>query len=248
MPSTAWVSPPSSGAGASRSSRGCARAPSPRAGSPAAAPPPASPAAAAAAERGDEPLALALEQRRVVVQIERRREEVLLRRVLLEAAHEVADGDVELVGAHHRHVQQHVADLARDRLDLPLRHPEQHLELDVSAHAPLPREQPRVRDVEQVVSRDAEPHRARALGLHRGVQAAEVVGIRVDLRAVRRERPAVHDGVDPLHRQVRALDQPHLDGGAPAVHPLLRPRGQAVERRERVGEVRLQDDPRLQDP
>ena len=63
-------------------------------------------------------------------------------------------------------------DLARHRRDLSLGHPEQHLELEVGrgtgirrgAEAPLPREQPGVRDVEQVVARDADPHRPRVLG------------------------------------------------------------------------------------
>ncbi len=83
-----------------------------------------------ALQRDREAADLPLQQVVVVVQPERGRQEVLTGRVLLEPPHEVADRDVELVRLHHGDVEQHVPDLAAHRLDLPLRHAEQHLELD----------------------------------------------------------------------------------------------------------------------
>jgi hypothetical protein len=59
-------------------------------------------------ERGREPVAFA----RVdagVVELEQARHEVLARRVLFEPAHQIADGGVELVGVHHRRVEQQPA-------------------------------------------------------------------------------------------------------------------------------------------
>ena len=87
-------------------------------------------AVGAAHERPAESLFLSGEQCRVVGEVERRREEVLRRRVLLQPPHEVTDGDIELVRAHNGHVEQNLADLGSDGLHLPLRHAEQHLELD----------------------------------------------------------------------------------------------------------------------
>ncbi len=58
----------------------------------------------------------------------------------------------------------------------------------------------------------------------------------------------MHDGVHPLHREVRALHQTHLDARAAGRDPLLRPRGEALERRKRVGKVGLQHDAGLEPP
>ena len=197
-------------------------------------------------ERREEAVALAVEHRGDIGELERRREEVVARRVLLESAHEVADRDVELVRAHDGHVEEHVADLARDRGDLALRHAEQHLELEVVAHPGLAGEQPRVGDVEEVVPGDADAHRCGVLGPQREVEAADVVRVGVDLGVVGGERPVVHDGIHSLHREVRALHEAHLDARAAAGHPLLRPRRELLQRRERVGEVGLEHDARLE--
>ena len=201
---------------------------------------------AARAVRRDEAIALALEQRLVVGQVERRGEEVLGGGVLLQAPHEVADRDVELVRAHDRHVQQHVADLAGDRGDLTLRHAEEHLELDALASAALVGEQPGVGDVEEVVAGDADPHGGGVVGVQREVQAPQVVGVGVDLGVVGRERPPVHHGIHSLHREVRALHEPHLDARAARRDALLRPRGELLEGGERIGQVGLQHDAGLE--
>ena len=197
-------------------------------------------------ERVEEAAGLAGEERLVVVQVERRGEEVLGRRVLLQPPHEVADGHVELGGRHDRHVQQHRTDFAGHRLHLPLSHAEQHLELDRVADAPLPGPQPRVGDAEEVVAGHADPHGRRVLGPQRPVEAAQVVGVGVELGVVGRGRPPVQRRLDVLHREVRALHEAHLDAGSPVDHAVLRPGGELLEGRERVGEVGLQHDPGLE--
>ena len=96
------------------------------------------------------------------------------------------------------------------------------------AHAALAGQQPGVGDVEQVVARDADPHGGRVLGPQRVVEAAQVVRVGVELGVVGRERPVVHHGVHPLHREVRALDQADLDARAARGDALLRPRGELL--------------------
>ena len=57
-----------------------------------------------------------------------------------------------------------------------------------------------------------------------------------------RELPAVHDRVDALHREVRTLDETHLDARAPGIHARARPRRELLQRGQRVGKVGLQHD------
>ena len=56
----------------------------------------------------------------------------------------------------------------------------------------------------------------------------------------------MHRGIHPLHREVRALDETHLDARAAGVDALGRPFGEAAEGRQRVGQVGLQHDARLE--
>ena len=53
-------------------------------------------------------------------------------------------------------------------------------------------------------------------------------------------------GVDALHREVRALDEPDLDAGAARGDPRRRELDQALQRGQRVRQVRLQHDARLE--
>ena len=102
------------------------------------------------------------------------------------------------------------------------------------------------RDVEEVVAGDAEPHVREPLGLHRPVEHAQVVRVGGALRGLGGERPAVQLGVDALHRQVRALHEPHLHRRAPGRDAGAGARLHALHRIERVGEVRLQHDADLE--
>ncbi len=201
--------------------------------------------AAGLRERGQgvaEPCFLAGEERGRRRQREDRRHEVLLRRAFLEPSDQVGDRHVELARVDDRRVEQQRADRATDRLGLPLRHAEQHLELDAVTDAALPGEQPGVRDVEQVVPGDADAHVRDALGREGPVEHALVVGVRVLLRVPGGERPPVHRGLDLLHRQVRALDEADLDVGTAAGTTSGRPLLQVLHRGERVRQVRLEHD------
>ena len=197
-------------------------------------------------ERADVPLLFAVEQPLVVGELEHRRHEVVVARVLFESADEVRDRHVELARVHDRRVEQQVAHVAAHRLGLAGRHAEQHLELDAVVDAALACGEPGVGDVEEVVAGDAELHGVRALGRHRPVQHALVVRVGVLLGAVRRERPAVHGGVDVLHGEVRALHHAHLDGRPARGTPGLRPGRELLHRGERIGQVRLQHDAGLE--
>ena len=193
---------------------------------------------------GQEAVALAVEDGRVGGDVEDPGHEVLRRRVLLQAAHQVGDGDVELARVHHRHVEQEVADLAaHDRLQVG-GHAREHLELhgpallQAAGRAQLDGEG----DVEQVLAGHAQPHGAGALGGHGPLQHPLVVGVRGPLGGPGGGLPAVDLGVDPLHGQVRALDEAHLDGRPAVGHAPGRPGLEAVHGRRGVGQVGLQDD------
>jgi hypothetical protein len=197
-------------------------------------------------ERREEPPLLTLEHRLVRRQLEDGRHEVLARRVLFEAADEVADGDVELTGVHDRGVEQQAADVVLDEFGLPLGHAEQHLELDAVAHPAGLGQQVRERDVEEVVTGDADAHGAGAVGGESPGEDPLVVRVAVLLRAVGRERPLVHGRVDGLHREVGALDHAHLDRGPSGVDPGRGPVGEPLQGAEGVGQVGLQHDAGLE--
>ncbi len=199
-----------------------------------------------ALQRRAEPRLLPGEQLGRRAQLEHRRHEVLLARVLLQSADEVRDGHVELGRVHDGRVEQEPADGALHGLGLAGRHAEQHLELDAGGDAALLREQPRVRDVEEVVPGDADLHGVGRGGLERVLEHPLVVRVGLLLGGPGGDGPVVHAAVDLLHREVRALHDADLDGRAARRAPLLRPCRQPLEAGERVGEVRLQHDPGLE--
>jgi hypothetical protein len=196
--------------------------------------------------RGEEAVALAIEQRLVAVQLKHGGHEVLLARVLFQATDEVGDGNGEFGRPHHGRVQQQPADLLLDLLGLAGGHSEEHLELDPVLHAALPGEQPREGDVEQVVAGDADLHGGRVLRGEGVVEHPQIVGVGLALGRVCGERPAVHGGIHVLHGEVGALDQAHLDGGT-AVGPTLgRPLGEPRDGADGIRKIRLQHDARLE--
>ncbi len=149
---------------------------------------------------------------------------------------------------HDGGVEQKAADVGLHGLGLTCRHAEEHLELDPMLDAAAPGEQLRERDVEEVVAGDTDANGVRALGSERPVEQPLVVGVRLGLGVPRRERPAVQCRIDPLHGEIRALDQAHLDTGTARGATPERPLGEALQRRERVGQVGLQHDPGLEVP
>ena len=147
---------------------------------------------------------------------------------------------------HDRCVEEQSTDIAFDRLRLPGRHAEEHLEIDPVQDAALLREQPRESQVEQVVAGHSDADSVGALRGEGPVEHALVVGVGLELGRQGRQRPAVHGGINALHRQVGALHHAHLDAGATRLPARYRPRGEPVQGRERVGQVCLQHDSRFQ--
>ena len=108
--------------------------------------------------------------------------------------------------------------------------------------AALLREQPGVCHVEQVVTRDSDAHGIRALRGECPVEHALVVRVALLFRPPGRKRPVVHGRVDLLHCEVGALDDANLDARSAVAPPRCRPPGEPLQRRERIGQVRLQHD------
>src|SRR5215472_8177228 len=109
-------------------------------------------------EGREEAVALTAPVRGALLEAEDVAEEIVLRGVLVEAAHEIGDGAVEILRAHHRRIEKEPAGACLDRTSLMVGHPFQHLELD-KGHGTLVRAQEEtVGHVEEVVGGDAEMH------------------------------------------------------------------------------------------
>ena len=189
-----------------------------------------------------EAVALAVEDLLVAGQVEDAGHEVLRRRVLLQAAHQVGDGDVELVGVDDGHVQQEVAGVAaHDLLDAG-GHAGEHLELDAVLNAACSAQLEGEGDVEEVLARHAQADVAGALGRHRPGEHALVVGVSGLLGGPGGQLPAVDLGIDLLHGQVGALDDADLDARAAGGDTLGGPLLEALHGAQGVGQVGLQDD------
>lgn len=123
--------------------------------------------------------------------VEDRVEEVAGGGVLLEAADEVADRDVEVLGRDDGGVEEHGADGLLDGARLRGRHALEHLDVEGVGHASLLREEVGGGDVEEVVARDTDADRGGA-AVDRGggvlaqgaLDAAQVVGVDLGLRVV----------------------------------------------------------------
>jgi len=135
-----------------------------------------------------------------------------------------------------------VTHLAAHHLRQARCHAGEHLDLDVVPHPAAARQDPRERDVEDVLTGDAEADGAGAFGRHRPVHDPLVVGVGLLLGGPGGERPVVDLGVHPLHRQVGALHEPHLDARPAGLHARGGPVLQLHHRGERVRLVGLQHD------
>ena len=173
-------------------------------------------------------------------------QEVLRRGVLVEPPHQVGDGAVEVLALHHRGVEQEALRRVADGARLVVRHAFEHLELDPFPDALSRPQQQSVGDVEEVVARHPEPHRAGVLRLAALVEHPLEIRIDLGLRAVGRERPVVDLRVDLLHRQVGALDDADLDPRAAGIDAAEGPGIELLLHRPRVGQVGLEHDAGLQ--
>ena len=194
-------------------------------------------------DRLPEPHLLPVEERGVAAEVRRARHEVLRGRVLLQAADQVGDGRVELGARHHRNIEPEAPDLAQD--DPLQRHPHagEHLDVHLVRHAPGARHLPRRGKGVHVVAGDADEQAPGALGGEAEVHGAQKARVGLRLAPEHRALPPPELGLDALHGQVGALDQPHLDRHASRGHP---PRGQLIELPQdqaRLREIGLHRDP-----
>ena len=149
--------------------------------------------------RGAEARLLPGEDLGVRCQVEDPGHEVLACGVLLQPAHQIGDGHIELGRTHSRHVEQQLAHILADRSLLFSGHPLQHLELEPVADPLLGAEQVGEGDVEQVVPGDPEPDSAHPFCSQQPVQHQLIVGICGFLGLAGDHRPVVNIGVDSLH-------------------------------------------------
>ena len=145
------------------------------------------------------------------------RKEVLGRGVLVESAHEVGDRRGEVPAFDEGRVEEQIAGDASDRGSLGRSHALEHLDLDASGSAgslQLPTQADAPGNVEEIVARETDPNALVEGRVQEDVEDRLVVGVDFVLGAVGRGLPAVHLGLDLLHRKVGALDQAHLEAAA----------------------------------
>ena len=121
-------------------------------------------------------------------------------------------------------------------------HAREHLELDAVLDTACGAQLVGKGNIKNVLSGHTQSDRAGALGRHRPVQHALVVGVGGLLGRPRRQLPAVNLGVHLLHGQVRALHDANLDARTSRVDACARPLLEALESTERIGQVGLEND------
>ena len=121
-------------------------------------------------------------------------------------------------------------------------HAGQHLELDAVLDTSRGAQLVGKGNIKDVLSGHAQSDCAGALGGHRPVQHALVVGVGGLLGWPGRQLPTVDLGVHPLHGQVRALDDADLNARATRVHATACPLLEALKGTEGIGQVGLEDD------
>ena len=199
-----------------------------------------------ALEGGQEPVALGDPFPRARLEVEDVTQKILGRGVLVQPAHQVRDGAVEILGAHDGRVEQQAPGACLHRSRLMIGHTLEHLELDPGLDAPRLAQHEPVGDVEEVVAGDPQMHGVGVLRPAAVLEHALVVRVHLRFRLVGRLRPAVHRGLDALHGEVRALDDAQLDRRAAARPPDARPFGEGALGAVRIGQVGLEHDPRAQ--
>ena len=174
-------------------------------------------------------------------------EEVLRSGVLLQAAHQVGDGDVEVLHVHHRGVEDLAAlEGLADRGLLGRGHALEHLGIHHAHHAALGAQLVGKRRGVEVVGGHADAHAIGELGAQDVVEQAVVVGVHLILGGIGRCRPAVDLALDVLHGKVCALDDANLDVGAALGHALLSELGEVRQSVEGIRQVGLQHDAGLE--
>ena len=110
--------------------------------------------------------------------------------IFIEAADEIGDGMLEFFFRRNRAVEEHLACELLDDAPNVVGHPFEHLEDHIGFHLIFKADQHRKGDVEEVVARDAEAHRARIFWKASVNHHALIVCIDFDFGSVRSLRPA----------------------------------------------------------
>ncbi|MEZ4266552.1 MAG: hypothetical protein R3F39_09250 [Myxococcota bacterium] len=169
-------------------------------------------------------------------------QEVLGAAVLVEAANQVGDGALHLVGGDGGGVDQQIVGEDLDDAAGGLGHALEHLEADVVLGAVERAQDEAVGEVEDVVRCDAEVQGGGVFGLGAQGDHALEVGVDQGLRGEGRLGPAVEGGVDLLHGEVGAFDEAQPRGGAAAGDSRVGPRQKRLLHCERVWEIGLEHD------
>ena len=162
-------------------------------------------------------------------------QEVLGRGVLVEPAHQVRNGAVEVLGPDDGRVEQQPARPRVYRPRLVIGHALEHLELHPGLDVVGLAQHEAVGDVEEIVAGDPEVDGVGVLWPAAVLEHALVVRVHLDLGLVGRLGPAVHGGLDALHREVRALDDAQLDRRATPRATRERPLREGALNAVRVG-------------
>ena len=123
-----------------------------------------------------------------------------------------------------------------------VRHPFEHLDVDLSLDTSGPGHFEGPRQVEKVVARYADANGVGMFATQRDIDESGVARVDVGLGSIRRCAPAVQFGLGRLHRQVGALHQSDFDGATGSFVTRHGPLDQVGERGVRFGQVGLQHD------
>ena len=186
------------------------------------------------------------EARTGFVQIEEAAEEVFRTSVFVEPPHEVGDRARESGTLDHRGVEQgQEAALAGLGVENALEvraHALQHFERDALPEFTVLQQVQREGDIEEIVGCHTDVNRVQRFRGEGIQQHLLEVRIHQSFRRQHRVRPTLQCGFQSLHREVRTLDDAHLDGCPPGFATGLRPLLQTLQPEPRIRQVRLQHD------
>ena len=163
--------------------------------------------------------------------------------VFIEAADEVADGIDEMFLVTGGRVEQEIAGHLEERAALVVGHAFEHFDLDAVQGIVLMGENQAVGKVEQIVRGETDIESREVFGLHRFVQQALVIGIRLEFGLIRSKGPAAHGGLGAFVFHVRAFDDANGDAAAASRHAPARPFLNLPHGPEGIGNVGLQGNP-----
>ncbi|CAI8356633.1 MAG: Uncharacterised protein [Cellulomonadaceae bacterium TMED98] len=175
------------------------------------------------------------------MQVKHGRHEVFRAGVFVETTDEISDCRIKLVGVHHRGVENQRADCFPHGICLVRRHPDQHFEINVLPNAAAFCQQMRVRQIEEVVSRNPHSNGFGVGGTESPLNNSLVVGVRFFFTRQHGDGPVVQRGIDLLHLQIGALHHSNLQLRATSLHTLRSEFIEPLHRVQSLRQIRLDD-------